>query len=189
MEEIRKPMYWEEHRLMVSNIWNIRWIERIVKFWWSYRKTKSKIVKQYTNTKTWYKQIWWIKVHNKVALTFIPRIKWKNCINHKNWIKTDNRVENLERCTNSENMKHAYRVLNIENPMKWLFLDNNPNAIKIIQYSLDDEIIKIRWSIKRASMEMKINWSFISKCTKWIRISAWWYKRKFYNKNWQHEQY
>lgn len=49
-------------------------------------------------------------VHRIVALSYIENPENCGDVNHKNGNKLDNRVENLEWCTRSENIRHAFKL-------------------------------------------------------------------------------
>lgn len=56
-------------------------------------------------------------IHRLVMASFVPRDDWKEMqVNHKDGVRNNNSLNNLEWCTNSENRAHSYRVLKRPNP-------------------------------------------------------------------------
>ena len=79
-------------------------------------------------------------IHRLIANTFLDKIEGKNCINHINGDRSDNRLENLEWCTYSESSIHAVEVLNKKSRSK-----------KIGKYDLNDNLIEIYYTLKDAA--------------------------------------
>ena len=108
--EIWKDIKGYEKMYQISNLGNVKSLKR------KYCRN-DKILKQAINKKGYKicalnknRKIKSYIVHRLIALSFIKNEFNKPQINHKNGIKTDNRIENLEWCTNSENQLHAYKI-------------------------------------------------------------------------------
>ena len=54
-------------------------------------------------------------MHRLVAFAFLEKPEGAEVVNHKNANPSDNRVENLEWCTQSENVKYIYKIGNDNN--------------------------------------------------------------------------
>lgn len=89
-------------------------------------------------------------VHRLVAQAFLDNSENKPCVNHKDGVKVNNTVDNLEWCTVSENTIHAIRCGLYTPPVIkdfTLYGDNHPNT-KISQSDIS-VIFEMRKSGKK----------------------------------------
>lgn len=85
-------------------------------------------------------------IHRLVAETFIRNDNNFTDVNHKNGIKTDNRVENLEWCTRAHNIQHAFMT-----GLSCISDKQRENAMRPIEITYPNGEKVIAESVKQAS--------------------------------------
>ncbi len=103
-------------------------------------------------------KIMYFRIHQLVARAFIPNPEGKKCVNHKNSIRTDNNLENLEWATVTENNRHAVLLGRIYKPAKKISIDD---AFKIRELYKEgcyfQKEIGLMFGLKQAQISRIVN--------------------------------
>ena len=152
MQEIWKDIKSFEGLYQVSNLGRVKTLERkSISGNGGFRTIKSKILKQRSGNR--YTTVSLCRgsnntrvvtyIHRLVAETFLQNPDNKQVINHKNGLKFDNTVDNLEWVTYSENRQHACDTGLVKAPWKGKSGCDHHSSKTVIQYNLSTgEVIR-----------------------------------------------
>lgn len=113
-------------------------------------------------------------VHRLVAAAHIPNPENKPWINHKSGIKTDNRVENIEWCTPSENGQHAVDFLGKKGAK------NNHRRKTVLAQKQGEKDVKVV-GIREMARKLGLPYQAIQNCLKNRRQTYFGWKFKLMN--------
>lgn len=166
-KEIWKPVVGWEGLYEVSNFGNVRSVDRLVEsrgFSKQYRNGKI----LYQRTQNGYRRVKLCNggvnkvkmVHRLVAEAFIPNPQSLPFINHKDEVRSNNRVDNLEWCTRLYNMRYGNCVENIRKS----HINNKKLSKPVSKCDLNGNILEIYPSQAEAARANGLWQSRISNC-------------------------
>lgn len=176
MKEVWRDIPGYEGFYKASSQGRIRSVNRVT----STKKCEGKILRQYDKGNGYY-VISLCKngnqktnlVHRVIAQTFLENTKKLPQVNHKNGIKSDNRLINLEWCSRSENIQHAFKNGLIKSPAKGLTGYKSSKGKEIHQFDLDGNHLNTFGSARQAAISINASRSSITMCaTGKIKTSA-----------------
>lgn len=167
MEEIWKDISGFEGHYQVSNLGNVRSLVG----WNGHKTVERKKVLKPSMTTTGYWKVKLVKdgarkdyrIHRLVALSFLEKEDGKDVVNHKDGNKLNNDVQNLEWCTQKENIDHAVEFglrKKCSNSQREVILDKyvtNGKRVKDIASELCLTPTQVRNQVRRGGISLSHN--------------------------------
>ena len=175
----QRPAY---HPVSFSIMKDIQWLE------WQYAVTENWRVWSYKSNRflsPWISNKRYLSVdiggksqtiHRLVAQAYIPNSEAKPYINHIDGNGFNNNVSNLEWCTQSENIKHAFRVLGrtISQKNRYRLSGMMKERFSKKVYCVKNGEKLFFDSMMDAYRKTWIRQESISLCVRWKQNTAWW---------------
>lgn len=177
--EIWKDVPNYEGLYQASNLGNVRSLDRVIKLYNGGKYIRKGVVLKQSKNHQGYMRVNLLKngknkvtaVHRIVASTFIENPYCFKEVNHKNEIKDDNSVENLEWCTQEYNKTYGTGVQRRTEKI----------SRKVNQYNLDGSFLKTWKSMREVERELGISNQTISLCCLGKRNKAGGFKWRYFD--------